>query len=116
MSDGRTRKLGIPTVIDRMIRQAVSQVLSPIYEERFSEHSYGFRAGRSAHDALRQCQRNGPLSPLLGNIMLNECDHELERRGHRFVRYADDMMIFCKSQKAAQRTLDNIISFIEGKN
>lgn len=179
--NGKTRKLGIPTVVDRMIQQAVSQVLSPIYEERFSESSYGFRVGRSAHDALRECQRNitdgykyvvdmdlekyfdtvnqskliqilsetikdgrvislihkflragvmeggafeespegvpqgGPLSPLLGNIMLNECDHELERRGHRFVRYADDMMIFCKSEKAARRTLDNIIPYIEGK-
>lgn len=179
--NGKTRKLGIPTVIDRMIQQAVSQVLSPIYEQQFSESSYGFRVGRSAHDALRECQRNitdgyryvvdmdlekyfdtvnqsklvqvlsetikdgrvislihkflragvmeggafrespegvpqgGPLSPLLGNIMLNECDHELERRGHRFVRYADDMMIFCKSQKAAQRTLGNITQFIERK-
>ena len=179
--NGKTRKLGIPTVVDRMIQQAVSQVLSPIYEEQFSESSYGFRPGRSAHDALRQCQKNitdgykyvvdmdlkkyfdtvnqsklvqilsetikdgrvislihkflragvmdggvfeespegvpqgGPLSPLLGNIMLNECDHELERRGHRFVRYADDMMIFCKSRKAAQRTLENIIPYIEVK-
>jgi hypothetical protein len=59
--------------------------------------------------------QGGPLSPLLGNIMLNECDHELERRGHRFVRYADDMMIFCKSKKAAKRTLDHIIPYIEGK-
>ena len=179
--NGKTRKLGIPTVVDRMIQQAVSQVLSPIYEEQFQENSYGFRPGRSAHDALRQCQRNiadgykyvvdmdlekyfdtvnqsklvqilsetiedgrvvslihkflragvmddeafeespdgvpqgGPLSPLLGNIMLNECDHELERRGHRSVRYADDMMIFCRSRKATQRTLENIIPYIEGK-
>ncbi len=178
---GKTRKLGIPTVIDRMVQQAVSQVLSPIYEQQFSESSYGFRVGRSAHDALRECQRHitdgyrfvvdmdlekyfdtvnqsklvqvlsetikdgrvislihrflragvmeggvfqespegvpqgGPLSPLLGNIMLNECDCELERRGHRFVRYADDMMIFCKSKKAAKRTLDHIIPYIEGK-
>ena len=179
--NGKTRKLGIPTVIDRMIQQAVSQVLSPIYEQQFSESSYGFRVGRSAHDALRECQRHitdgyrfvvdmdlekyfdtvnqsklvqvlsetikdgrvislihrflragvmeggvfqespegvpqgGPLSPLLGNIMLNECDHELERRGHRFVRYADDMMIFCKSRKAAQRTLERITLYIERK-
>jgi group II intron reverse transcriptase/maturase len=179
--NGKTRKLGIPTVIDRMVQQAVSQVLSPIYEEQFSESSYGFRPGRSAHDALRQCQRNitdgyeyvvdmdlekyfdtvnqsklvqvlsetikdgrvislihkflragvmdggvfeespegvpqgGPLSPLFGNIMLNECDHELERRRHRFVRYADDLMIFSKSRKAAQRTLKSIIPYIEGK-
>ncbi len=179
--NGKTRKLGIPTVVDRMIQQAVSQVLSPIYEEQFSESSYGFRPGRSAHDALRQCQRNitdgyeyvvdmdlekyfdtvnqsklvevlsrtikdgrvislihkflragvvvrhkfeetevgvpqgGPLSPLLSNIMLNELDKELERRGHRFVRYADDLMIFCKSRKSANRTLNNILPYIEGK-
>ncbi len=179
--NGKTRKLGIPTVVDRMIQQAASQVLSPIYEEKFSESSCGFPPGRSAHDALRQYQRNitdgykyvvdmdlekyfdtvnqsklvqvlsetikdgrvislihkflragvmddgafeesaegvpqgGPLSPLLGNIMLNECDYELEQRGHRFVRYADDLIIFSRSRKAAQRTLDNIIPYIEGK-
>ncbi|CEJ09353.1 Group II intron, maturase-specific domain protein, partial [Acididesulfobacillus acetoxydans] len=59
--------------------------------------------------------QGGPLSPLLGNVMLNVCDHELEKRGHRFVRYADDMMIFCKSEKAARRTLDHIVPYIEGK-
>ena len=179
--NGKTRKLGIPTVVDRLIQQAVTQVLSPIFEKQFSDNSFGFRPKRSTHDALRRCQTNitegyryvvdmdlekyfdtvnqskliqilsetikdgrvtslihkflragvmvgglfedspegvpqgGPLSPLLGNIMLNECDHELERRGHRFVRYADDMMIFCKSRKAAQRTLDRILPYIEGK-
>lgn len=179
--NGKTRKLGIPTVVDRLLQQAITQVLSPIFEEQFSENSFGFRPHRSAHDALRKCQchitegyqyvvdmdlekyfdtvnqskliqilsetikdgrvislihkflragvmvdgiceespegvpQGGPLSPLLGNIMLNECDHELEKRGHRFVRYADDMMIFCKSKKAAQRTLDHILPFIEGK-
>ena len=179
--NGKMRKLGIPTVVDRWIQQAVSQVLSPIFEEQFSEYSYGFRPRRSAHDALRQCQANindgynyvvdmdlekyfdtvnqsklmqllantihdgrvlkliqrflhsgiivdgmfeeseegvpqgGPLSPLLGNVMLNECDQELTRRGHRFVRYADDMQIFCRSRKAAQRTLEKILPFIEGK-
>ena len=179
--NGKTRKLGIPTVVDRLIQQAIAQILSPIFEEQFSDNSFGFRPNRSAHDALRRCQRNitegyryvvdmdlekyfdtvnqskliqilsekikdgrvislihkflragvmvdglfeeslegvpqgGPLSPLLGNIMLNECDHELEKRGHRFVRYADDMMIFCKSRKAANRTLNNIIPYIEGK-
>lgn len=178
---GKTRKLGIPTVVDRVIQQAISQVLSPIYEKQFSDRSYGFRPGRSAHDALRQCcdyitegyrwvvdmdlekffdtvnqskliqvlsntvkdgrvvslihkylragimvngmfeestegvPQGGPLSPLLGNVMLNESDQELERRGHRFVRYADDMVIFCKSRKAAERTLVNITKFIEGK-
>ena len=179
--NGKTRKLGIPTVVDRMIQQAICQVLTPIYERKFSDNSYGFRPGRSAHDALRKCQTNitegykyvvdmdlekyfdtvnqsrliqilsetirdgrvislihkflkagvmvggmfenspegvpqgGPLSPLLGNVMLNECDWELERRGHRFVRYADDLMVFCKSKKAATRTLDKILPFIEGK-
>ncbi len=178
---GEFRKLGVPTVVDRVFQQAITQVLSPIYEEQFSESSYGFRPRRSAHDALKQCQTNvndgyvyvvdmdlekffdtvcqsklievlsrtikdgrvislihkylnagvinkgifektevgmpqgGPLSPLLSNIMLNELDKELTRRGHRFVRYADDCMIFCKSRKSAERTLENIIPFIERK-
>lgn len=178
---GKVRKLGIPTVVDRVIQQAITQVLTPIFESQFSEYSYGFRPGRSTHDAIAQCQRNvdedyryvvdmdvekffdtvcqsklievlgrtikdgrvislihkylqggvvvrhkfedteigvpqgGPLSPLLSNIMLNELDKELTTRGHRFVRYADDCMIFCKSRKSAERTLANIIPFIEGK-
>ena len=178
---GKVRKLGIPTVVDRLIQQAIAQVLSPIYEDQFSDNSYGFRPKRGAHDALKQCQENvndgyvyvvdmdlekffdtvcqsklieilsrtikdgkvislihkylnagvvesglfaktevgvpqgGPLSPLLGNIMLNELDKELESRGHRFVRYADDCMILCKSKKSAKRTLENIIPFIEEK-
>lgn len=62
-----------------------------------------------------ECHRGGPLSPLLSNVMLNELDKELERKGHRFVRYADDCMIFCKSRKSAERTLENIIPFIEEK-
>ena len=179
--NGKTRKLGIPTVVDRLIQQAICQVLSPIFEKQFSNNSFGFRPKRSAHDALKRCQTNitdgykwvvdmdlekyfdtvnqskliqilsetikdgrvislihkflragvmvggmfedspegvpqgGPLSPLLGNNMLNECDHELERRGHRFVRYADDLLIFCKSRKAATRTLNHILPYIEGK-
>ena len=178
---GEIRKLGVPTVVDRVIQQGITQELTTIYEEQFSEYSFGFRPNRGAHDALRQCQRNvndgyvyvvnmdlekffdtvcqsklievlsrtikdgrvislihkylnagviangmferteigmpqgGPLSPLLSNIMLNELDKELERRGHRFVRYADDCMIFCKSRKSAERTLEIIIPFIEGK-
>ena len=178
---GEFRKLGVPTVVDRVIQQAITQELTPIYEEQFSNNCFGFRPKRGAHDALRQCQKNvndgyvyvvdmdlekffdtvcqsklievlsrtikdgrvislihkylnagviangmferteigmpqgGPLSPLLSNIMLNELDKELERRGHRFVRYADDCMIFCKSRKSAERTLENIIPFIEGK-
>lgn len=178
---GKVRKLGIPTVVDRVIQQGITQVLTPMFEPQFSEKSFGFRPKRSAHDALKQCKRNvdegyvyvvdmdlekffdtvcqsklieilsqtikdgrvislihkylnagvvqnglyektaigvpqgGPLSPLLSNIMLNELDRELERRGHRFVRYADDCMIFCKSRKAAERTLANIVPFIEKK-
>ena len=178
---GEFRKLGVPTVVDRVFQQAITQVLTPIYEEQFSENSYGFRPCRGAHDALKQCQTNvndgyvyvvdmdlekffdtvcqsklievlsqtikdgrvialihkylnagvisrgifertevgmpqgGPLSPLLSNIMLNELDKELTRRGHRYVRYADDCMIFCKSRKSAERTLKNITPFIERK-
>jgi len=178
---GKVRKLGIPTVVDRVIQQAITQVLSPIFEKQFSDYSFGFRPKRGAHDALKQCQQNvndgyvyvvdmdlekffdtvcqsklievlsrtikdgrvislihkylnagvvqngmftktevgvpqgGPLSPLLSNIILNELDKELSRRGHRFVRYADDCMVFCKSRKSAERTLENIVPFIEEK-
>ena len=178
---GKFRKLGIPTVVDRVYQQAIAQVLSPIFEKQFSENSFGFRPKRGAHDALKHCQKNandgyvyvvdmdlekffdnvcqsklievlsrtikdgrvislihkymnagvvtnglfekteigvpqgGPLSPLLSNIMLNELDKELERRGHRLGRYADDCMIFCKSQKGAERTLQNILPYIEEK-
>lgn len=179
--NGKKRNLGIPTVVDRVIQQAISQVLTPIYEKQFSENSFGFRPKRSAHDAIRKSQRNikegykyvvdmdlekyfdtvnqsklvevlsrtikdgrvislihkylkagvvvkhrfedteigvpqgGNLSPILSNIMLNELDKELESRGHRFVRYADDLLIFCKSKRSAERTLENILPFIEGK-
>jgi RNA-directed DNA polymerase len=75
----------------------------------------GIMVGGMFEESLEGVPQGGPLSPLLGNIMLNECDHELERRGHRFVRYADDMMIFCKSKKAAQRTLEHILPYIEKK-
>lgn len=178
---GKVRMLGIPTVVDRVIQQAIAQVLSPLFEKQFSNNSFGFRPNRSAHQAMEVCVANanagytyvidmdlekyfdtvnqsklievlsrtikdgrvislihkylnagvivkhtfretkigvpqgGPLSPLLSNIMLNELDQELERRGHRFVRYADDMMIFCKSRKGANRTLKNILPFIEKK-
>ena len=179
--NGKKRNLGIPTVVDRVVQQAIAQVLTPIFEEQFSDNSYGFRPGRSAHDAIRKCLKymdeghkqaidmdlekyfdtvsqsklievlsrtitdgrvislihkylkagvvishrfektevgvpqGGPLSPLLSNIMLNELDKELERRGHKFVRYADDMVIMCKSQRSAQRTLNKILPFIEQK-
>ncbi|NLT44474.1 MAG: group II intron reverse transcriptase/maturase [Thermotogaceae bacterium] len=178
---GKVRKLGIPTVVDRVIQQAIAQELTLIYECQFSESSFGFRPKRSQHDALKRCKeyveegyvyvvsmdlekffdtvnhsklieilsrsikdgkvislihkylnagiagkgfferteegvpQGGPLSPLLGNIMLNELDRELERRGHRFVRFADDAIIFCKSRKSAERTLKNIVPYIEGK-
>ena len=178
---GKFRKLGIPTVVDRVIQQAIAQVLMPIYEKQFSENSYGFRPNRGAHDALKQCQKyadegyvyvvdmdlekffdtvsqsklieilsrsikdgrvislihkylhagviqhgiyerseqgvpqGGPLSPLLSNVMLNELDKELEKRGHKYVRYADDCMILCKSRRSAERTLTSIIRFIEEK-
>jgi group II intron reverse transcriptase/maturase len=178
---GEFRKLGVPTVVDRVFQQAITQVLSPIYEKQFSENSFGFRPNRGAHNALKQCQTNvndgyvyvvdmdlekffdtvcqsklievlsrtikdgrvislihkylnagvisrgmfektevgmpqgGPLSPLLSNIMLSELDKELTRRGHRFVRYADDCMVFCKSKRSAERTLNNIVPYIEEK-
>jgi group II intron reverse transcriptase/maturase len=177
----KKRILGIPTVVDRVVQQAIAQVLSPIYEKQFSPHSYGFRPKRNAHRALNKCKnyitngykyavdmdlekffdtvdqgkliellsrtikdgrvislihkylnagamvrnkfeatkigvpQGGPLSPLLSNIMLNELDRELEERGHRFVRYADDMVILCKSKRSAQRTLTSTVNFIENK-
>lgn len=177
--NGKTRLLGIPTVVDRLIQQSITQILSPLFEPDFSDHSYGFRPKRSAHSALRKAQsyitagykyavdldleqffdtvnqskliellshrirdgrvislihkylRSGvmcgqdietsergvpqgsPLSPLLSNIMLNELDKELSRRGHHFVRYADDCMIFCKSKRAAERIRTHIIRYIE---
>jgi len=179
--NGKKRMLGIPTVVDRVIQQAIMQILSPIYEKQFSNNSYGFRPRRNAHQALNQCKdyitveykyaidmdlekffdtvnqsklievlsrtikdgrvislihkylnagvvvrnkfeetnagvpQGGPLSPLLSNIMLNELDKELENRGHRFVRYADDLVILCKSKRSAERTLTNIIPFIENE-
>lgn len=179
--NGKKRKLGIPTVVDRVVQQAISQVLTPIFEKQFSDNSFGFRPKRSAHQAIRKSQDNidegykyvvdmdlekyfdtvnqsklieilsrtikdgrvislihkylkagvvvkhsfeetevgvpqgGPLSPILSNIMLNELDKELEERGHRFIRYADDLLIFCKSRRSATRTLNNILPFIEKK-
>jgi len=179
--NGKKRGLGIPTVVDRVIQQAIAQVLSPIYEKQFSESSYGFRPGRNAHQALNKCRsyitdgyryavdmdlekffdtvnqsklievlsrtvkdgrvislihkylnagvvvrnkfeetemgvpQGGPLSPLLSNIMLNELDKEVEKRGHHFVRYADDLVLFCRSKRSAERTLTNIVPYIENK-
>lgn len=179
--DGGTRLLGVPTVVDRMIQQAITQILSPIYEKNFSENSYGFRPKRSAHQAIRQARKyyengytrvvdidlskyfdtinheilmntlrveipdlrvlrlikrylksgvmingvfnrtedgspqGGNLSPLLSNIYLTVLDRELERRGHKFVRYADDINIYVKSQRSAERVLTSITKFLETK-
>jgi RNA-directed DNA polymerase len=178
---GGERLLGIPTVVDRVIQQAIAQVLTPIFDPDFSELSFGFRPGRSAHGALRQVQRHigegyrivvdldlakffdnvqhdvlmarvarklsdkrllklmgrylrtgvlvgesiqptelgtpqgGPLSPLLGNILLDDLDKELERRGRRFVRYADDLLILVKSQRAGERVKASITRFLTRK-
>lgn len=180
-SDGGIRKLGIPTVLDRFIQQAIMQVLQGYWDKTFSDRSYGFRPGRSAHQAIRQGQQyvdqgyrwivdidlekffdrvnhdklmgnlakwirdkrllkiiraflnagvmkdglvsattegtpqGGPLSPLLSNIVLDELDRELERRGHRFVRYADDCNIYVRSARAGQRVMASISMFITRK-
>lgn len=179
--DGGERALGIPTVVDRVIQQAISQVLSEIYEDKFSPHSYGFRPNKSAHQALIQAKtyinegyryvcdidlekffdrvnhdklmyllsqeiadkrvlklirayltagvmengvkaktsegapQGGPLSPLLSNIMLNELDKELHRRGHKFCRYADDCNIYVKSKRAGERVMASVTSYLENE-
>ena len=105
--DGGVRKLGIPTVKDRIVQQAIAQQLMPQYEPKFSEGSYGYRPGRSA--------QGGPLSPLLANVYLNEFDCEYERRGVLEIRYADDIVLLCKSQRAAERLLESSIRYLEGK-
>lgn len=177
--NGKKRQLGIPTVVDRIVQQAIGQVLSPIFEDTFSDSSFGFRPGRNAHGALKRCQeyinegytwlvdidlasyfdtvnhdkliglvykeikdirvislirkylnagvmingvvtstdlgvpQGGNLSPLLSNIMLNELDKELTKRGLRFVRYADDCNIYVKSERAANRVMKSITEYIE---
>ena len=105
--DGGVRKLGIPTVKDRIVQQAIAQQLMPQYEPKFSEGSYGYRPGRSA--------QGGPLSPLLANVYLNEFDWEYEGRGVPVIRYADDIVLLCKSQRAAERMLESSIRYLEGK-
>ena len=177
-SNGKTRLLGVPTVVDRLLQQALHQQLSPIFEKDFQEHSYGFRPNRNAHQAIKQAhknindgyqdivdidlksffdevshellmtliyrrvkcpltlklirkflrapiQKNGklekrrkgvpqgsPLSPLLSNIILNELDKELTKRGHRYVRYADDFSVYLKSKTAARRVGNSIYLFL----
>jgi RNA-directed DNA polymerase len=179
--NGGERLLGIPTVVDRLIQQALCQVLNPYFEPEFSDNSYGFREGKSAHQAImqaRQYQSEGkqwvvdmdlakffdevnhdrlimrikskvndkgllrllrkylisgimvdgvtttrekgtpqgsPISPLLSNIVLDELDKELERRGHSFCRYADDCNIYVRSRKSAERVMETITSFVEKK-
>jgi len=180
--DGSQRPLGVPTVLDRVIQQALAQVLMPLFESEFSTHSYGFREGRNAHQAVRDVEagwqegrrhavdcdlksffntvnhdrlmgqlrekirdrmvlglirryltagvvlpdgtreatpkgvpQGGPLSPLLANITLDPLDKELERRGHRFVRYADDFLIMVKSAAAARRVMSSLTRFVEGR-
>lgn len=178
--NGKMRNLGIPTTTDRVIQQAITQVLSPIYEKKFSNNSYGFRPNRSAHDALLRIKeiadegytwvvdldlekffdtvnqskliqilseeikdgdlislihkflkagvmenglkiksekgvpQGGPLSPLLANIYLNEADQEFEKWDYKFVRYADDMLIFAKNKKAAERYYKRVKKYLEG--
>ena len=180
--DGKgVRKLGIPTVTDRLLQQALHQVLSPIFEKEFSEHSFGFRPGRNTHQAILRAQeyvaqgkewvvdidlekffdrvnhdilmsriarrikdkrvlllirrflqsgimvgglesvriegtpQGGPLSPLLSNVMLDDLDKELEKRGHHFCRYADDCNIYVQSQKAGERVIQSIRNFLSKK-
>ncbi|MFT4417318.1 group II intron reverse transcriptase/maturase [Fredinandcohnia humi] len=179
--NGGVRLLGIPTVTDRFIQQAIAQVLTPLFDPTFSEHSYGFRPNRRGHDAVRKAReyisegyrwvidmdlekffdkvnhdklmgilasriqdrlvlklirkylqagimingvvydaeegtpQGGPLSPLLSNILLDKLDKELERRGHKFVRYADDCNIYMKSKKAGERVMNSITRFLEQK-
>jgi RNA-directed DNA polymerase len=163
---GGKRTLGVPTVIDRMVQQAIHQVMNPYFDPDFSENSFGFRTGRSAINAVQKVQeyqrlgyrwvvnvdlrsffdvvnhkkllkllnlflragimqggvtsprregtpQGSPLSPLLSNILLNELDKELENRGHKFCRYADDFVTMVKSRKSAERVMGSICSFIE---
>ena len=178
---GGMRQLGIPTVVDRLVQQAILQVLEPILDPEFSESSYGFRPGRSAHEALLKAKQfvadgrdivvdidlekffdrvnhdvlmnrlsryvvdkrmlkiigrflragmmnngvcvsrsegtpqGGPLSPLLANLLLDDLDRELERRGHRFCRYADDCNIYVQSLKAGERVMQSVSQFLEQK-
>ena len=179
--EGGVRQLGIPTVLDRFLQQAMAQALTPLFERMFSNHSYGFRPGRSAHQAVKQAQayvqagyewvvdidlekffdrvnhdmlmarvarvvkdkrvlkliraylnsgvmvggvvrdteegtpQGGPLSPLLSNIMLDDLDKELEKRGHKFVRYADDCNIYVRTPRAGERVMESVKGFLEKK-
>jgi RNA-directed DNA polymerase len=177
--DGSKRYLGIPCVLDRVVQQAILQVIEPIIDPHFSENSFGFRKGRNAHQAIKLAEQHyqdgyrvvvdcdlksyfdtihhqrvrayleefisdktvlkliwkflrsgildkdiyiettegapqgGPLSPILANVYLNKLDRELEKREHRFIRYADDFIIYVKSKRAGERVMDSITSYIE---
>ena len=121
--DGSVRKLGIPTVVDRVIQQAIAQKLQSIWEPLFSDSSYGYRPKRSAQQAIQKVKKyaeegspqGGPLSPLLANIYLNEFDWEMYRRGVKLVRYADDIVVFAKSKRAAERLLESCRKYLEGR-
>ncbi|WP_235802003.1 group II intron reverse transcriptase/maturase [Ureibacillus massiliensis] len=177
--DGSKRYLGIPSVLDRVVQQAILQVIEPIIDPHFSEHSFGFRKGRNAHQAIILAEKyyeegyrvvvdcdlksyfdtihhqrlrayleefisdkivlkliwkflrsgildrdiyietkegapqGGPLSPILANVYLNKLDRELEKREHRFIRYADDFVIYVKSKRAGERVMESVSKFIE---
>lgn len=177
--DGTKRYLGIPSVLDRVVQQAILQIIDPIIDPQFSDNSFGFRRGRNAHQAIGKAEgyyregyrvvvdcdlksyfdtihhqrirayleyfikdkivlkliwkflrsgimdediyiettkgapQGGPLSPLLANIYLNMLDRELEKRGHRFIRYADDFVIYVKSKRAGERVMESITQFLE---
>ncbi len=179
--DGGERELGVPTALDRMIQQAISQTLTPVFDPAFSERSFGFRPGRSAHQAIKRARRDiaegfewavdldldrffdrvnrdrlmsriqarvddkqvlrlirryldagvmvdeviqpsrqgtpqgSPLSPLLSNVYLDDLDKELDRRGHRYVRYADDLVIYTRSKRAAERVMASVCEFIKDR-
>ena len=178
-ANGSKRYLGIPCVLDRVVQQAILQIIEPIIDPHFSDNSYGFRKGRSAHQAIKKAEeyyqagfkvvvdcdlksyfdtihhqrirgyleyfildkivlrliwkflssgildkdiyietkkgapQGGPLSPILANVYLNMLDRELEKRGHRFVRYADDFVIYVKSRRAGERVMEGITAYLE---
>lgn len=117
-ADGSKRKLGIPTVTDRMVQQAAAQVLTPIYERKILSLIRkflvsGVMVGEQIEETEIGTPQGGNISPLLANILLNELDWELESRGLKFARYADDCIIFVKSEKAAARVMESVTKYVE---